>query len=564
LLSVAYAAYAWPTSKNYDWNIEAMGIRVFRTITVLATMALSSPAALCAQSAEERNLNELRNTVVNLLQTLVDRGVVTRDQAEAMVKSAQDKAAADAAALAQQDKEESSAVRVPYVPQIVKDEIRREVVAELGPSVKQEVVAQVNSAGTLRDALPEWVQRMRWTGDVRVRGEGDLFGHDNATDTYLDFNTINSKGGIAKAGTAALLNTTEDRDRMRVRVRFGFDTDLGGGWSSGMRIATGSGQIYVSTNQTVGTYGARYQIALDQGYARWTGQTSNGRQVFTAAGGRFGNPFLTTDMVWYNDLTFEGLTGTYRFNLAADNSHRHDLFLTLGGFPLQDITPSSQDKWLAAGQIGADLLTAGNSHFRFGAAYYDYIKIVGQRNSPESTLLNYTAPPLVQKGNTLFDISNTVDPTVNLYALAADYKLVDLIALADWRLFSRYSLSLTAEAVKNVGFKSADVLARTGTYVEARNKGYRADLAFGSSTVSELGSWRAAFGYRYIERDAVLDAFNDHDFHLGGTDAKGYTITIDYAVNPRVWMRAKYLSANAIDGPPLAVDVWQLDLNTQF
>ena len=77
-------------------------------------------------------------------------------------------------------------------------------------------------------------------------------------------------------------------------------------------------------------------------------------------------------------------------------------------------------------------------------------------------------------------------------------------------------------------------------------------------------SWRASVGYRYLQRDAVLDAFNDEDWHLGGTDMKGYQVILDYSVNPRVWARLKYMSANAIDLPKLGIDVLQLDLNTQF
>jgi hypothetical protein len=67
-----------------------------------------------------------------------------------------------------------------------------------------------------------------------------------------------------------------------------------------------------------------------------------------------------------------------------------------------------------------------------------------------------------------------------------------------------------------------------------------------------------------VQRDAVVDAFNDQDFHLGGTDAKGYTLRFDYSINPRVYVRLKYMAADAIDGPPLNIDVWQFDLNTRF
>jgi hypothetical protein len=543
--------------------------RVSRAVTVLALALCLSPLASAEQGQQnERSLKELQNTVVNLLQALVDRGVLTREQAESMIKSAQDKAAADvAAAAAEQQKAEEGAVRVPYVPQVVKEEIRKEVAADLAPTVQQDVKVQLGSADTLRSVLPEWVERMRWTADVRARGEGDDFGKNNATNTYLDFNAVNAKGGISKAGIAGLLNTTDDRDRLRVRLRFGFDSDLGSGWSAGMRIATGSGETYVTTNQTLGTYGQRYLIALDQGYVRWTGATSTGRQIFSTALGRFANPWMSTDLVWYNDLTFEGWTSSYRLNLSSDNTERRDLFATIGAFPLQDVTPSSKDKWLAAAQLGTDLHFEGATRLRFGAAYYDYIHIAGERNAPESALLNYTAPSLVQKGNTMFDIWNAplTNPGGNLFALAADYRIADLLAIGELQVLPHYSVGLTAEALKNVGFDSARVMARTGgTYVAPRTKGYRGDLSFGSGAFGPFGSWRIAAGYRYLQRDAVLDAFNDNDFHLGGTDARGYTVTLDYAFNPRVWLRAKYLAAREIDGPPLVTDVWQFDVNTQF
>ena len=62
----------------------------------------------------------------------------------------------------------------------------------------------------------------------------------------------------------------------------------------------------------------------------------------------------------------------------------------------------------------------------------------------------------------------------------------------------------------------------------------------------------------------MLDAFTDSDFHLGGTNAKGYFLGIDYAFTQRVFATLRYLSANEIDGPPLGIDVLQLDLNAQF
>lgn len=546
-------------------------LRAFFVSLALALWALQCvPAAAQTATAEEKSLNELRNTVINLLQALVERGVITREQAEAMVKNAQEKAAATAAAAKQQEKAEEGAVRVPYVPQIVKDEISKEVAAELGPSVKQEVVSQVTSKGSLFSALPEWMQRTVWTGDIRLRGEGDFFSGDNAQNTYLDYNQINAAGSIQKAGGLALLNTTENQDRLRLRARFGFDTNLGDGWTTGLRLATGStGEVVATTNQTLGTYGEGYTTTIDQAYIRWTGQSASGKQIFTAYGGRFDNPWISTDLVWYNDLTYEGLISKYRFNLSSDNQHRHDLFLTLGALPLTSYSPFNSDsterqKWLLAAQLGADIMTGNDAHLRFAAAYYDYQRIIGQRNTLNSTLYNWTAPAFMQKGNTVFDIANTSDNSANLFALAANFRIVDLIAVQDYRVVPRYTVTVTLEALKNVGYNTAQVMANTGTYVAPRTQGYRGDVAFGSSATQQFGTWRASAGYRYLQRDAVVDAFNDEDFHLGGTDTKGYTLLFDFSLNPRVFMRLKYMSANTIDGPPLSIDVLQLDVNGRF
>ena len=209
---------------------------------------------------------------------------------------------------------------------------------------------------------------------------------------------------------------------------------------------------------------------------------------------------------------------------------------------------------------------AGGSRVRFGVAYYQYDNIVGQRNTLESNLLDYTAPQFMQRGNTLFDIRNTADTSANLFALASDYHLADATLSFDWRVSPLHRIALTADYVRNIGYDELEALARGPLTTDGRKRtnGYQAELNFGASTMARNGAWRAYVGYRYVERDAVLDAFTDSDFHLGGTDAKGYFMGADYAFTQRVFARMRYLSANEIDGAPLAIDVLQLDLNASF
>src|SRR5262245_62104133 len=133
---------------------------------VTAAVLALAPAtgALAAPGAEAQSLNELRNTVINLLQALVQRGVITKEQAEQMVKAAEDKAAADAQASAQQKKAqetaEAGAVKVPYVPQIVKDEISQEVAQQVVPQLAEQMAKKGLST-------PEWVRKVRLSGDIR-------------------------------------------------------------------------------------------------------------------------------------------------------------------------------------------------------------------------------------------------------------------------------------------------------------------------------------------------------------------------------------------------------------
>ncbi len=204
------------------------------------------------------------------------------------------------------------------------------------------------------------------------------------------------------------------------------------------------------------------------------------------------------------------------------------------------------------------------SRFRLAGAYYDYQNLLGQRNVLDSNLLDYTAPKFLQRGNTLFDIRNDADGTTNLFALAAEYRLVDVTAGFDWRLSPGYRLAFSGNYVKNIGYEEDEVNQRLGLAIDPRTEGYQVETAFGSADMAQSLAWRVLLGYRYLERDAVLDAFTDSDFRLGGTDVKGFTLGGEFSFNPRVMLRARYLSGNEIDGPPLGIDVFQLDLNSTF
>src|SRR5271163_3013947 len=167
----------------------------FLPATIACLMLAVAPVTSALAADERQSLEELRNTVINLLQALVDQGVITREKADQMVKAAQEKAAADAAAVAKADE---GAVRVPYVPQIVKDEIAKQVAEEVKPAVVADVVKEAKTEQWgVPAALPEWLTRTRLYGEVTLREEGLFYDGSNAHDQFYNYYTINQAGSIA-------------------------------------------------------------------------------------------------------------------------------------------------------------------------------------------------------------------------------------------------------------------------------------------------------------------------------------------------------------------------------
>jgi hypothetical protein len=533
-------------------------------LTALLALALASAGQVCAAN-ERQSLEELRNTVYNLLQALVDQGVISRDKAQQLVKAAQDKAAADAAALAKADE---GAVRVPYVPQIVKDEIAKQVEEEVKPAVVADVVkdAKLEKWG-VPGALPDWVTRTRLYGEVTLRGEGLFYDGTNAHQQFYNYYAINQAGSIAAAGQNAFLDDDETRARFRGRARLGIESQLSDSFTAGMRLVTGNTTDLVSETQTVdGT--APYQFGLDELYIRLDERNAQRFPWLSAVVGRFLNPYETpTDLIFHKDLTFTGLATTARIGFGDGSAQQSHVFFTLGGHQLQEIEFSAQDKWLAAAQLGANLRFTDAQRLRVAAGFYDYFNVTGRLNPPgEPGLYNFSAPQFMRWGNTVFDIDAASDPTHNLFAYASKFRLADVNAVYSVGIAGPYQLSVTVDAVKNFGFNVGQIEALTGNPVAAgRNVGYQSELAFGYPTVLTAGAWRTVIGYRYLRGDAVMDEYTDSDFHyFGGTNAKGYYVVVDYGLANRIWTRLRYLSANEIDGPRFGVDTLQIDLSTRF
>ncbi|MDP2904653.1 MAG: putative porin [Methylovulum sp.] len=546
-----------------------------------------------AQAGEKEELLKLRNTTTNLIKELVKQGVLTEKVADEMIKKAEADAAqqTEQQAAQQTDAPEPGEIRVPYVPEFVKDEIRQQVRSELRADVVHDVMQEAKTQKWgVPDALPEWISRFKMSGDLRLRSQNDFMADYNRPGSYFDYQAINQLGGITAAGINAFPNSTNDRHRFRERLRLAIDAKVADGVKAGVRLATSNIPDPVSTNQTLGNTGSQYDFNVDRAYLKYDAVNAEGFKWLTLTGGRMANPWYVgggeftggSELVWDVDLSFEGFAATYRHSLhGLDALHtkdddKHSVFATAGAFPLQESALSANDKWLFGSQVGLDWGFENQDAFKLALAYFDYenTKANPNQNTPatcdtNSPSNNLSLPQFMQFGNTVAAIcyeGNAEDPGQfpAQYGLASDYNIINASAAYDIAKFAPHHIIVGVDYAKNIGFDSESVQQLVGSPISDATNAWQVRVDFGWPKVDHASQWNVFALYKYVERDAVFDAYTDSDFHLGGTNAKGWVVGGNYGLMKNVWATGRWLSTDVITGPKYGNDILQLDLNTRF
>ncbi|QUS42277.1 hypothetical protein RPMA_06035 [Tardiphaga alba] len=567
------------------------------------------------------------NSTTSLVNLLIKQGVITEEQGTALIKQAEDEsyvqreAAKGASARAEEAAKTAAAAaaaasppgtkHVTYVPEIVKRQLREDI--------RKEVMARAHSENWASPGkYPEWAQRIRFYGDLRARYEGQFFPTGNDP-RQINYNAINTGNPYDLSDNtnfywAPTYNTSENRQRARFRVRVGADVDIADNFVGGFRFASGDSGSPVTLNQTMGGSGgnfSKYALWIDRAYLRY--QPS---EDFSFSVGRFDNPFWSpTDLVWYRDLGFDGFAAQLKHEVSPGITP----FLVAGAFPtyntdlnfgynidandLKNGLPGkfpSNDKWMYGAQAGVGVKFDPQSSFRVAVAYYDFTDTQGRVSSPCSVLAtadicntDITRPSFAQKGNTYKTLRNiipevmpvgTFQPAYQYFGLASQFRPVVVSGQLDLGDFHPVHVVIDAEYVNNTAFDRNAMLAlptaccnggalsnntaptsdgSTGPF-NGGNQGWMTRVTVGHKQVRKLWDWNVHAGYKYLESDAMIDAFVDPDFGLGGTNLKGYFIGGNVGLSDNVWATLRYMSANNIAGNPYAVDVVHLDLNAKF
>ncbi|VVO67237.1 putative porin [Pseudomonas fluorescens] len=562
-------------------NVNRLSLAVGMVIATLVGQVVAAPAPS-------------ENATINLIRLLVEQGILKQDKADALIAQAQNEAAqakqaAASTAVAAGPVAAPGDVRVQYVPAAVRDQIRDQVKAEVMATAKQENWAAPNT-------FPDWASRISFDGDIRLRDESRYYSGNNSNE-IVDFAKLNNNGPYdvnpnSSTSLPPLLNTREDRENLfRLRARLGMKALISEEWTAGIRIGTGSDNNPVSTTQNLGGGFAKKDIWLDQGYLSW-----KPTDELTLTGGRFANPFMSTDMLYSNDLNFDGVAAIFDHKLNRD----WGVFGTVGAFPVDytnDTSSSngfdkeeSDNKWLYGAQLGAKWAINSNNRLKGALAYYRFDDIQGQRSSPCEPWAGApgcdsdgTRAAFMQKGNSVFllrDITpNPLNPSATpqpqFVGLASEFNLLDLNVVWDADLPQDFKLRSQGNYIHNLSYDEGDMRKRSAGQIvnnldsngeiESGANAWMVQFTLGNALdLKRKGDWNLFAGYKYIQPDALPDGFNDSSFHLGGTNAKGYFMGGNYGLAKNVSATGRWMSTEAVYGAPFDIDVLQLEINTRF
>ncbi|UST71758.1 putative porin [Pseudomonas moraviensis] len=562
-------------------NVNRLSLAVGMVIATLVGQAVAAPAPS-------------ENATINLIRLLVEQGILKQDKADALIAQAQNEAAqakqaAASTPVAAGPVAAPGDVRVQYVPAAVRDQIRDQVKAEVMATAKQENWAAPNT-------FPDWASRISFDGDIRLRDESRYYSGNNSNE-IVDFAKLNNNGPYdvnpnSSTSLPPLLNTREDRENLfRLRARLGMKAVISEEWTAGIRIGTGSDNNPVSTTQNLGGGFAKKDIWLDQGYLSWKPMDE-----LTLTGGRFANPFMSTDMLYSNDLNFDGVAAIFDHKLNRD----WGVFGTVGAFPVDytnDTSSSngfdkeeSDNKWLYGAQLGAKWAINSNNRLKGALAYYRFDDIQGQRSSPCEPWAGApgcdsdgTRAAFMQKGNSVFllrDITpNPLNPSTTpqpqFVGLASEFNLLDLNVVWDADLPQDFKLRSQGNYIHNLSYDEGDMRKRSAGQIvnnldsngeiESGANAWMVQFTLGNALdLKRKGDWNLFAGYKYIQPDALPDGFNDSSFHLGGTNAKGYFMGGNYGLAKNVSATGRWMSTEAVYGAPFDIDVLQLEINTRF
>lgn len=559
-----------------------------------ASAPAPAPTPARAPVPARDDLSRIRSAELNLIRGLVEQGILPRDKAAAMLqKAGMDTALLDfpgsgPTSVPGAAVEQGKAAEAAPAPQaLIPPRDRQEILDQ----VRDDVRAQAQAEGRANPAaLPPWLQRISFGGDLRLR----YIRNDFASDNTAIAQQVDAWYQLPFGSTQ---NSIDSHELLELRGRLDLTAQIDEGLQAGLRLETAGGNDATASpvdyDVQLGRFGRPISAAVGLAYLQW-----DPRPDLRLSGGRMANAYFKSDLIFAPELSLDGIAAQYRPRLAGG----WGAFANVGVHALQTnqsgIFNSASEQWLYAVQAGADWQSHDATRVRLAAGYFDFAGIEGRPdplNSAGNTPNDASAPAFRQFGNTMFDLHYQVTDSKGnalapLYAYAGRFRLLNFGGEVEFARFDPLRLALQVDWVRNVGFHTAEIEQRIGGALaglpypvdsngvqlkihgvpsngvtDARTNGYLVHLRMGAAELREAGNWQLFGGVRYLQRDAVPDAFTSPDYRLGGTDNQSAYLGLNLALSPATSITLRRIAARSIDSQPkFAVDTWFLDLYGRF
>jgi len=409
-------------------------------------------------------------------------GAIAADNADVMAKLQQ------LEAIVQQQQAEITALRGDTTQNraLVADLVQEEIDAALDARI-EEGLAAIKDSSSL--SLGAGIDGLALTGEVRFRYEQ------------------NDGGGAATDG-----------DNYGVRLR------LGGIWTNksddteiGVGVTVGAGGNSAE-NVYNGSANGNDNLWVDYAYAK------HNMDAFSITVGQQINPFVTTDLLWDEDVRPVGITAGFE---------DAGFFATAGVILLTD----NADEGFNPSTDAEATITAGQVGFKSDGEDANYTLALGYYHGNSET------------GN---DVLGGVAGSANDY----DVQILDLVGSFNTTagdiglgIHGHYAVNFGADGTGQAGMANAD----------------DEDQAYSIGITAGLEKLSAAYTYKHIENDAAIRGLNDNDFgrNTGSTNVEGHEIGVGYAISDNIDLGLNVFLYEQINGN-LDGELYQLDLSYQF
>jgi hypothetical protein len=360
----------------------------------------------------------------------------------------------------------------------------------------------------------DWLNRLSFFGDIRVRHEGFY------------------------------QNGLEARNRQRLRLRFGARLTVSDEVEGNLRLASGNPNEITSNNQTMTDVFTRKPINIDNAYITLRPYKLLGweKPYVSITGGKFSVNFfrpravMSSELVFDEDLTPEG--AAEEFTLFEGKDVLRNVKLAAGQWAIKEFA-ADRNSYMVGEQLQATFAPTPKTQLTVAAGDYYFFRsdaVAQERNNNSSLVLTNS---VILRNGKLAPGGNLITPSAAnpIQRFAGGFNIMN----AGGQLtldtgHAKWPFTLMVDYAHNTEAK----LGMNDAYLVGAGIGQTRD----PGDVAFSAAWTR------VETDSVISLFTLSDFgRNGGTNVQGPIVKVDYLLLPRLTLTAKGYFVNFIDRP---------------